>query len=31
MTAEKDGKTNLTWQKAWERALGYDPEVGPTE
>lgn len=31
MPAEKNGKTNYTWQEAWEKALGYDPEDGPTE
>ena len=25
MTAEKEGKSNYTWDAAWERALGYKP------
>ena len=31
MPAEKNNKTNYTWNEAWERAIGYDPEVGPGE
>jgi len=31
MPAEKNGETNYTWKEAWKKALGYDPEIGPTE